>query len=540
MSTFPTAAVSCIVYVLLVATNTCVLAQSNGTRFQNSGTPPDLQGAWIGVSQYADILYNETMASVWIKDGIAVAQQTQFLSWECIRGQTAAETIILEVGSNGTVLGSKNQCVVAKVSGDIKVVQYYDDCDLVEPIADDVDNNYTTKRYIDFRLNSTQVPVPESFVCSQNASSDGSNGTSLGTSSPLGIQEVGTSITPEVPSTGSSTFPPSFENDIQNVPILNGVFINPDRADGAILLNNGPGFASMWVDADGSSYCAFGEYSGYKKVGDDVYQATQFGTFELSGNGSVSALPPSCYVFVASDASSVSIGTSLKGDNTACPSVNDAVSYDRLYFSVLGGDIEGTDNEEDIFASALTLDGANQSPPITNIKATANFTMTLPQELGLVYFDLDIFDIDGFTMAHIHQGNSTTNGPVVVKLIPSQSNWPTPTSTSNGLIMMSPPINGSFEFLGAFSEDDFQGPLENTSMEDFIKSLSDPENYYVNVHTEEYPAGAIRAQLESVTLPPSPAPEPSSEPEPEPSAAPRYTGLYSLILVASLCMIFLL
>ena len=493
--------------------------------FKNTGTPPDLQGAWIGVAHYADILYNSTMASVWIKDGIPVAQQTQFVSWECMMGQTAAETIILEVGANGTVLGSKTQCLIAKVDGDIKVIQYYNDCEEVKPIVGDVNNDYTTKRYIDFRLNSTQAPAPESFVCSQNTSS----GVSTAGNVTMELQEVGSTITPEVPPTGSD-FPPSYSDDLQYVAILNGLFMNPDRT---IFLNNGVGFASMWVEEDGSSYCAFGEYTGYKKVKDDVYQSTGLGTFVLSGNGSVSAMAASCSTFVTPEPDKLGLGSSLNGDNTACPTVPEVNPYDRLYFSLPGGDIENTPNEEKIAASAMDLDGANQSPPIATIKATANFTMTVPQaEFGLVYFDLDISNINGYTMAHIHQGNETTNGPVVVKLIPLQNNWPTPTMTSDGLIMMSPPLNGSFEFLGAFSEKDFVGPLENSSMAEFIKGLSDPQNYYVNVHTEEYPAGAIRAQLQMVD---SSSPPPPSV-QPEPSSSQCMFVLYPFLAALTLFM----
>ncbi len=465
--------------------------------FENSGTPPDLQGAWIGVSNYANVLYNGTMASVWMKEGIPVAQQTQFVSWECMMDQVAVESVILEVGANGTVVGSRKQCFVAKVDETIKLIQYYDDCDAVKPIEGPVDNDYTIKKYIDFRINYTLAPAPESFVCSQNESVPAGTSTS-----PLALQEVGSTITPEVAQT-SSPFPPS--NELDTVAILNGLFVNPDSVDGAIFLNNNVSFASMWIENDGSSRCAFGQFSGYNKVKDNVYQATSLAIYELYGNGSVSALPASCTTFSAPTPDTLGIGSSLSGDNTACPTEAEVNPYTRLYFSVPGGDIEKTAMSEKIYASAINLDGAKQSPPITGIQARANFTMILPQaEFGLVYFDLDISDISGYIMAHIHQGNSTTNGPVVVKLIPLANNWPTPTMTSDGLIMMTPPLNGSFEYLGAFSENDFLGPLENTSMGEFIKGLSDPENYYVNVHTEKYPAGAIRAQLQSVdpTQPP--------------------------------------
>lgn len=526
--TYWTATVCCLT-LLVLSTAPDVCGQPG--IFENTGTPPDLQGAWIGVSDYADVVYNSTMASVWIKGGIPVAQQTQFVSWECMMGQIAVESVILEVGANGTVLGSKKQCFIAKVDETIKLTQYFDDCSALKPIDGPVNNDYTIKRYIDFRINYTLAPAPERFVCSQDGNvSEGSS------TSSLGLQEVGSTITPEVPE-ASSIFPPS--NGEDTIAILNGLFVNPDRT---IFLNNNMSFASMWVEDDGSSHCAFGQYSGYDKVKDNVYQAISLATFELYGNGSVSAMPASCSTFSAPTPYTLGIGSSLNGDNTECPTVARLNPYERLYFSVPGGDIERTPTREKIFASAMNLDGANQSPPITGIQARANFTMTLPQaEFGLVYFDLDVSDVRGYTMAHIHQGNSTTNGPVVVKLIPLANNWPTPTMTSDGLIMMTPPLNGSFEFLGAFSENDFLGPLENTPMADFIKSLSDPEKYYVNVHTEEYPAGAIRAQLQSVDSDKQPSQPVIPSPEnvsPSPSASSSVWGMCTLMVAIQMAIHF--
>jgi hypothetical protein len=67
------------------------------------------------------------------------------------------------------------------------------------------------------------------------------------------------------------------------------------------------------------------------------------------------------------------------------------------------------------------------------------------------------------TAAHIHRGAVGVNGPVVVSL--------------------SPPVDGSST--GCVSVDP-----------DLLKDIMQhPENYYVNVHTTEYPGGAIRGQL---------------------------------------------
>ena len=67
------------------------------------------------------------------------------------------------------------------------------------------------------------------------------------------------------------------------------------------------------------------------------------------------------------------------------------------------------------------------------------------------------------TAAHIHKGAAGTNGPVVVPF--------------------NPPVDGSVT--GCVSVD----PA-------LLKDIQQhPENYYVNVHTDEFPGGAIRGQL---------------------------------------------
>ena len=68
--------------------------------------------------------------------------------------------------------------------------------------------------------------------------------------------------------------------------------------------------------------------------------------------------------------------------------------------------------------------------------------------------------------AHIHKGNRSESGPVVVNLFLE-------------------PQEGS-EATGC--EEDVARPL--------IRRIKNhPRNYYVNVHTEDFPAGAIRGQL---------------------------------------------
>lgn len=79
--------------------------------------------------------------------------------------------------------------------------------------------------------------------------------------------------------------------------------------------------------------------------------------------------------------------------------------------------------------------------------------------------------------AHIHAGPRGQNGPVVVNLA-----WPQNGTASD-----------------CFSVGDTRGgnpvfPTDVTPADIF----EDPEGFYINVHNAEYPAGAIRGQLETV------------------------------------------
>jgi hypothetical protein len=93
---------------------------------------------------------------------------------------------------------------------------------------------------------------------------------------------------------------------------------------------------------------------------------------------------------------------------------------------------------------------------------TASFTFNPGQDT--VCFELAVSNIAPATAAHIHVAPPTDPGPIVIPLTP-------PTSGSSS---------------GCISGVD----------QDLIKAIiKNPENYYVNVHNADFPAGAIRAQL---------------------------------------------
>ena len=68
------------------------------------------------------------------------------------------------------------------------------------------------------------------------------------------------------------------------------------------------------------------------------------------------------------------------------------------------------------------LSGKNEVPPkITKATGTAEFTLSSYGKT--MTYKVDVKDIDKVTMAHIHQGKTGENGPVVVTLFKVQTYW---------------------------------------------------------------------------------------------------------------------
>jgi hypothetical protein len=120
------------------------------------------------------------------------------------------------------------------------------------------------------------------------------------------------------------------------------------------------------------------------------------------------------------------------------------------------------------FATSLTGEAEVTAAGVPNqgdLDGSGTANITLNQGQGEVCFELNVADITLPAIgAHIHVGASTTTGPVVVGLTP-----PDASGTSSGCVSADP---------------------------DLIKAIrQNPEGYYVNVHTTDYPAGAVRGQL---------------------------------------------
>lgn len=119
------------------------------------------------------------------------------------------------------------------------------------------------------------------------------------------------------------------------------------------------------------------------------------------------------------------------------------------------------------FTTALT--GAAELPGPGDPDASGGATLSLNQGKGTVCFSMSWEDVDGTVSAsHIHLGSATEFGGVVVPMF----------------------VGASFAGTGEAS-----GCATDVEPE-LIKAIrQDPSGYYVNVHSDVFPAGAIRGQL---------------------------------------------
>jgi hypothetical protein len=108
---------------------------------------------------------------------------------------------------------------------------------------------------------------------------------------------------------------------------------------------------------------------------------------------------------------------------------------------------------------------ASLTGPVSNQTGTAALTANAGQQE--VCFVIQVANLPPVTAAHIHLGAANVNGPIVVPL---------------------------FSFSPPTAETSFRGCVHGDR--DVITAiLRNPSGYYVNVHTTQFPAGAIRGQL---------------------------------------------
>lgn len=110
-----------------------------------------------------------------------------------------------------------------------------------------------------------------------------------------------------------------------------------------------------------------------------------------------------------------------------------------------------------------TLSGSVEVPGPGDADATGTFTGRVNPGRAQLCYNLKVANLARPTMAHIHEGATGVSGPPVVSL-----------------------RIGTTGFGKGCSK------IDKTLAQKLVR---DPENYYVNVHNEQYPSGGARGQL---------------------------------------------
>ena len=112
------------------------------------------------------------------------------------------------------------------------------------------------------------------------------------------------------------------------------------------------------------------------------------------------------------------------------------------------------------------LNGASEVPGPGDPNGFGKAEIAINDAANTICTDLEVRDIGNVTAAHIHRGGAGVAGPPVVNLDPPDDN----------------------------DSDDCD--TKDDALIDEIRN--NPGGFYVNVHTDDYPDGAIRGQLINV------------------------------------------
>jgi hypothetical protein len=123
------------------------------------------------------------------------------------------------------------------------------------------------------------------------------------------------------------------------------------------------------------------------------------------------------------------------------------------------------------------LAGNNEIPPAST---TAEGVAKLKVKESKIEYKINITGISAAKGAHIHLGKTNENGEVVVNLLTKNGVKKTP----SGMY-----INGTIK------DTNLSGPMKGKSLSDLVSAM-DSGDTYVNVHTEKFPNGEIRGQIE--------------------------------------------
>ena len=345
-------------------------------------------------------------------------EELRYESWECtdVVGVSRTEYVTVKIATNGTAF-TRTGCFTTKLSEDLSYVQKFEHACGEEPTELTPDGSW----YTNFRLNSSVVPAPATMTCVGAP-------VTLDTSEIAPYYEGVGSVASESSYVGD-VYPPFESVNSNGLPDYSEAKGKPSLIDGLYYDNNeeteissfmirtsGRGIRAMVKNAGNATdvELAFLQSTGYEQVPPEQTYLTSFTWTPVTLNGTLDESTTYCGLIDSIDP--YELGLAPKIDTPeGCSGLNAAeatIKDTRLLFFPPQVDIETASDAENavlLSATAAELTGAKQSPPI-DTPVTAAFYMNKPNEQGWVTFDLDVFDVVGLTMAHIHAGNSTTNG----------------------------------------------------------------------------------------------------------------------------------
>ena len=116
------------------------------------------------------------------------------------------------------------------------------------------------------------------------------------------------------------------------------------------------------------------------------------------------------------------------------------------------------------------LKGKNEVPGPGSRKGKGEIDVDVKPTKEKLCFDFEVKKLDPMVAGHIHKGDSETAGPVKVTLFEDEE--------------------------GLDGDGAYEGCVKKVKAKLLDKIAAAPEKYYVNLHTVDYPDGAIRGQLE--------------------------------------------
>ena len=133
--------------------------------------------------------------------------------------------------------------------------------------------------------------------------------------------------------------------------------------------------------------------------------------------------------------------------------------------------------------------GVNETPPVQTDAKGASL-VTLSEDETMLGYVVAVHNIQNVTAAHIHCGAPGVAGPVVVPLFP----------VGTGPYSGEPTTSHVFWVAGKATEENITPVPDSeacpggiSSFAELVEKMRSGETY-VNVHTEQYPAGEVRGQ----------------------------------------------